>query len=132
MSISYKNVAKALVLLILATSFIVARHVFWVITNPDFYKSIVGAIWIAGVVPYFLVVIGCLLFLLLERHGLPLILLGGVLSLFGTNWSYIPYLPAVSADPVIKLMLLVTGNLSVLALLIWSSRMRGHDKVSVE
>ena len=122
MTISYEKISKALVLLILATSFVLARHVFWVVTNLDFYTSIVGAIWIAGVIPYFLVVIGCILFLLERRHGLALILVGSALSFLGTTWSYIPYFPALSGNPTARITLLVFGNLTVLAVLIWSVR----------
>ena len=95
---------------------------FWIVTNIDFYTSLDGAIWIAGVVPYFLVVIGCLLFLFNLRRGLTLILVGSVLSFFGVMWSYIPYLPALTVNPIGKLVLIVLGNLSLLVVLIWSVR----------
>lgn len=131
MKLSHERFSKALVLLILATSFLLSRHVFWVVTNPEFYTSFVGVIWIAGVVPYFLVVAGCILFLLNRRHGLTTVVVGGVLSFFGATWSYIPYLPALSTDPVARMALLVTGNLFVLAMLIWASRrQRSNDTVS--
>lgn len=122
MKVGYEKISKALVLLILATSFLLVRHVFWVVTNLEFYTSIVGAIWIAGAIPYFLVVIGCVLFLLDKRYELASIVIGGVLSFFGASWSYIPYLPALTADPVGRIALLVIGNLLVLAVLIWSVR----------
>ncbi len=48
--ISYNKMSKALVLLIAATSLFMVRHVVWVVTNPDFYTSLAGAIWIAGVI----------------------------------------------------------------------------------
>ena len=120
--INYERISKALVLLILGTSFFVARHVFWVITNFDFYTSIVGTIWIASVLPYFAVVIGCILFLVNRKHGLTLILVGSAFSFFGTAWSYVPYLPGLSPNPATRLTLLVLGNLTVLAVLIWSDR----------
>ena len=127
MTFSHEKLSKALVLLILVTSLLLSRHVFWVVTNIEFYTSLVGAIWIAGVVPYFLVVGGCILFLLNKRFGLPTIAVGSVLSFFGASWSYIPYLPALSADPVARVALLVIGNLLVLALLVWSVRRQSGD-----
>ncbi len=122
--IGYDKMSKALVLLIAATSLFMVRHVVWVVTNPDFYTSIAGAIWIAGVIPFFLVVIGCGLFLTERRNALALIVGGGVLSFFGTTWSYIPFLPALSADPVGRFALLITGNSVVLGLLIWTAGRR--------
>ncbi len=116
--------SKALVLLIAATSLFMVRHVVWVVTNPDFYTSLAGAIWIAGVIPFFLVVIGCGLFLMERRYALVLIIGGSILSLFGTAWSYIPFLPALSPDPVGRFALLIIGNCVVVALLIWSARAR--------
>lgn len=131
MEISYENISKALVLLILATSFVLVRHVFWVVTNPESYTSLVGAIWIASVVPFFIVVTGCILFLLNKRYALTSIVVGGVLSFFGASWSYIPYLPALSANAVAGIALLVIGNLSVLALLAWSvQRRRSRESVA--
>ena len=124
MKISYENISKALVLLILATSFVLVRHVFWVVTNPESYTSLVGAIWIASLVPFFIVVTGCILFLLNKRYALTSIVVGGVLSFFGASWSYIPYLPVLSANAVAGIALLVIGNLSVLALLAWSVQRR--------
>ena len=130
MTISYENASRALVLLILATSFFVTRHVAWVFTYPENYTSVTGAFWIAGTIPYFLVVIGCLLFLLKRRRGLPLILAGGVLSFLGMPWSYVPYLPALASDPLVKVMLLAGGNLAVLALLTWTAWMqRREDRI---
>ena len=120
--LQHDKLAKALVVLILVTSIFVVPHVFWVVTNLDFYTSLVGAIWLAGVVPFFLVVIGCFLFLSNRNGGIALILVGTALSFFGTMWSYIPFLPALATNPVGKLALIVTGNLSVLALLVWSVR----------
>lgn len=124
MKISYDKISKGLALLVLATSLFLTRHVFWVVTNPDNYMSVVGAIRIAGVVPFFIVVLGCILFLLNKKYGLALIVVGSVLSFFLGAWSYIPYLPALSTDPVARFTLLVTGNLAVLAMLIWSARKR--------
>ena len=132
MKISYEKISKALVLLILATSFLLIRHVIWVVTNPEFYTSIVGAIWIAGVVPYFFVVIGCVMFLLNKRFGLTSIVIGGVLSFFGASWSYIPYLPALSADPTARIALMAIGNLIVLAILIWAVRRQRSDGSETE
>jgi hypothetical protein len=128
MTLSHEKLSKALVLLILATSFLLSRHIFWVVTNLEFYTSLVGVIWIAGVVPYFLVVVGCILFLLNKKFGLPTIVVGGVLSFFSASWSYIPYLPDLSADPVARFALMVMGNLFVLALLVWSVRRRPSDE----
>ncbi len=125
--ISYENVSRALVLLILATSLLVTRHVAWVFTYPGNYTSVTGAFWIASTVPYFLVVIGCLLFLLKKRRGLRLILAGGILSFLGMPWSYVPYLPALASDPLVKVVLLAGGNLGVLALLTWTSWMRRRE-----
>ena len=132
MKISHEKISKGLALLILATSFLFARHVLWVVTNPDNYKSVVGAIWIVGVVPFFIVVFGCALFLMNKRYGLALIVVGSILSFFGGAWSYIPYLPALSADPVARTILLVVGNLAVLAMLFWSSRKWNSDGVVAE
>lgn len=129
MTFSHEKLSRALVPLILATSLFLIRHVFWVVTNIDFYTSMVGAIWIAGVVPYFLIVGGCMLFLLNKRFGLPIIAVGSILSYFGGFWSYIPYLPALSADPITRFALTVIGNLLVLALLIWSARRRSGDEI---
>lgn len=128
MTFRNESLSKALVLLILATSFFLIRHVFSVVTTIESYTSLAGAMWIAGVVPYFLVVAGCILFLLNRTLGLPLIAVGTVLSFFGGFWSYIPYLPALSADPVTGFALTVIGNLLVLALLLWSVRRHSGDE----
>ncbi len=132
MKLSYEKISKVLALLILATSFLLSRHVFWVVTNREFYTSFVGMIWIASVVPYFLVVAGCILFLLNRRHGLTTVVVGSVLSFFGATWSYIPYLPALSTDPVARMTLLVIGNLFVLATLIWASRRQRSNEIVSE
>lgn len=124
--------SKAIVLLILATSFVQIRHVFWVVTNPEFYTSYVGLIWIAGVVPYFLVVSGCILSLLNKRIGLATIVIGSFLSFFGASWSYLPYWPALADDSNELIALLVIGNLFILAILIWMDRReRNNESVAI-
>lgn len=130
--VSYRKFSIALVLLILASSLLLSPHVFWVVTNPDFYTSLVGLVWIASVVPYFLVVIGCVLFLLRKRYALATILVGGVLSFFGATWSYIPFFPLLSPDPIVRIALMVIGNLSVLAVLAWSVRRQRSDPDAAE
>ena len=118
-------------LLILATSLVLVRHVFWVVTNPESYTSLAGAIGIASVAPFFIVVTGCILFLLNKRYALTSIVVGGVLSFFGASWSYIPYLPALSENAVAGIVLLVIGNLSVMVLLAWSvQRRRSREYVA--
>ena len=130
--IGNEKAPSALVLLILATSFVWARHVFWVVTNLDFYASRVGAIWLAGMVPYFIVVTGCILYLLKRKFGLTFIVVRGLLLFFGSTWSYIPYLPALSANPVAKFLLMIGGNLTVLAILVWTARRQAIDQHASE
>ena len=121
-----------MVLLILATSLVLARHVVWVVTSLDHYTSIVGAIWIAGVVPFFLVWAGGVLLLLNKKYGLSLILSGSLLSFSGATWSYIPYLPTLGDDPAARIALLVVGNVAVLATLVWSERGKRSEQASVK
>lgn len=75
-----------------------------------------------SVIPWFFVVAGSLALIFKRRYGYYLVYVGGVLSILGFVWVYVPFIfsPIFAHLSVSgKLVLLAVVNISVLLSLIW-------------
>ena len=78
-----------------------------------------GLIMVATAIPYMVLIGGSIALLANRQIGYPLVYVGALLSVFGTFWSFIPFLPAAFESPQTKFGVILIGNLVLLGILFW-------------